>query len=94
MPIPILAPAVAVVTSLFNSFAPKLLFGGAFFTAVYYGVDEMTTYAFSNGLPILPHTIRYLVTNSGLIPALNIYLKIISFGFITKQVLSYGRTTN
>lgn len=84
-------PVVAAVASVFVSYAPKVLFGGVFFGAVYLAVDKITLYAFAYGLPILPPTIAFLATKSGLIVAINIYIKIITFGFISKQILAYGR---
>ncbi|OZA43831.1 MAG: hypothetical protein B7X80_08705 [Sulfurovum sp. 17-42-90] len=85
---------IATVASVFTSFAPKILFAGVFFGAIYLAVDKMTVYAMSYGLPVLPLTIRYLITQSGVVVALNIYIKIVTFGFIAKQTLAYGRTTN
>lgn len=84
-------PVVTAVASVFVSYLPKLLFGGVFFGVVYKAVDEITLFAFSHGLPILPSVIAFLVTKSGLIVAINLYIKIITFGFISKQVLAYGR---
>lgn len=75
-------------------FITKLLFGTVFIGLLYFAVDTLLGYAFGYGLPVLPANILWLVVNSGLAAALNIYLKIVIFGFILKQMIAYIRTVN
>ena len=74
--------------------ATKLLFLAAFTGIVALAVTKITDYAFSYTLPVLPEMIRYLGTKAGLFVAVNIYLKIVIFGWIAKQTLAFFRTVN
>ena len=70
----------------------KFLAFSVFAFLVYYGVDLITGYAFSYGLPVLPDYVRYFSVKAGLFEALNIFLKIIIYGFIIKQMVAYFRS--
>lgn len=73
-------------------FALKLFGVGLFVSFIYFAVDTIQVWIMSNGLPILPSTLRYFGVQSGLFVALNIFIKIVIYCFIVKQVIGYLRS--
>ncbi len=70
----------------------KILGIGLFVAFVYFAVDSIIAWIMAIGLPELPNAVRYLGFNTGLFVALNIYIKIVIYGFIAKQILGYVRS--
>lgn len=70
----------------------KSFFSVAFAISVYFTSDTIVNYAFSKGLPQLPNTVAYFVSQSGLDAAISLYLSIITAGWVAKQLLSYIKT--
>jgi len=91
--IPVLTWVGSFFTNLIKSGpAVKIALSVAFVAMINLGVDKLLDYAFSYGLPVLPEMVLALGTKSGLFVALNIYLKIIVFGFSVKQTIAFFRS--
>ncbi|MDD3602340.1 MAG: hypothetical protein PHZ17_03375 [Sulfurovum sp.] len=70
----------------------KFLAFSFFSVLVYFAIDLILYYAKNYGLPVLPDYVQYFAYKAGLLESLNIFLKIVIYGFIIKQMIAYFRS--
>jgi len=70
----------------------KGVFVLAFVAFAYYGVDMLLAVALNKGLPQLPSNVAFFISRSGTDVAIQLYISIITAGWVGKQTISYVRT--
>lgn len=64
----------------------------AFAIFIYLIVDKIMAFGMGALLPELPSMLRYFGTKTCLFTAINLFIKILVYGWILKQMLAYMRT--